>query len=281
MEKGTSKNGIHVKAKKRWPLNEKTIEMETFLRDFSLNTVCEEASCPNRGECFSKKRVTFLILGSVCTRSCRFCGISKGNPVVPDPEEPERLCQAIEKLGLKEVVITSVTRDDLPDGGASHFREVVQEIKSLNRDVFVEVLTPDFRGEFSLVETVLKGNPDVFSHNVDTIPRLYPEIRPGADYLRSLEVLKFSSSFSKLKTKSGLMVGMGEEVKEVEEVMIDLKKMGCHIVTIGQYLRPTQRELPVKEYISEELFAYYENVGKDLGFSEIHSGTFVRSSYKI
>jgi len=268
------------KARKRWPLSEKVKEIEDFVKGMSLNTVCEEASCPNKGECFSKKRVTFLMLGSICTRTCLFCSVTKGRPEFIDQAEPQRISQAIDALGLKEVVITSVTRDDLADGGASHFRETVQAIKTLNSDVCVEVLTPDFKGKLSQVETVLKGNPDVFSHNVETVPRLYSEVRPEADYLCSLRILKFASSFPGIKTKSGLMVGMGEEVKEVEEVLGDLKKSGCDIITIGQYLQPSQREVPVREYISSELFKHYEDVGKDLGFSEIHSSTFVRSSYK-
>lgn len=269
------------KAKKRWPLSEKSTAMENSLRDLSLNTVCEEASCPNKGECFSKKRVTFLILGSVCTRSCRFCGVNKGKPRALDMAEPQRIKRAVAELGLKEVVVTSVTRDDLSDGGASHFREVIRVIKALGCNVSVEVLTPDFKGEFSSIETVLEAEPDVFSHNVETVPRLYPEIRPQADYLRSLSILKFGSSFPGIMVKSGLMVGMGEEASEVEEVMADLKKTGCDIITIGQYLMPSCREIPVMEYISDELFKHYEDVGKELGFSEVHSGTFVRSSYKL
>jgi len=268
------------KIRKRWPLSVKVKEMEDFISGMGLNTVCEEASCPNKGECFAKNRVTFLILGSVCTRSCLFCGVSKGRPARIDAEEPQRISQAIETLGLKEAVITSVTRDDLADGGASHFREVVKTIKALNNDVAVEVLTPDFKGELSSIETVLKSSPDVFSHNVETVPRLYPEIRPEAQYLRSLRVLEFSSSFPNIKTKSGLMVGMGEEVKEVEEVMAALKKSGCDIITIGQYLRPGVKEVEVKEYIPEKVFKHYEEVGKDLGFDEVYSSTFVRSSYR-
>lgn len=267
--------------KRRWPLSEKVREVEDFVKGMGLHTVCEEAGCPNKGECFSKNKVTFLIMGSICTRSCCFCGVTKGRSEALDKTEPLRISQAIEKLGLKKVVITSVTRDDLSDGGALHFQKVVKAIKALNRDVVVEVLTPDFKGMFSSVETVIKGKPDVFSHNVETVPRLYPKIRPEADYLRSIEVLKFSSSFSDIKTKSGLMVGMGEEVKEVEEVMLDLKNSGCNIITIGQYLRPSLKEVEVKEYISDELFKHYEDAGKRIGFDEVHSGTFVRSSYNL
>ena len=198
-----------------------------------------------------------------------------------DPQEPEKITQAIEKLDLKEVVITSVTRDDLSDGGASIFSEVVREIKTLDREVRIEVLTPDFKGELSCVETVLDSRPDIFSHNVETVPRLYPEIRPEADYRRSLEVLEFSSSFPEIKTKSGLMVGLGEEVSEVEEVLVDLNKSGCKIVTIGQYLRPSLAEIGVKEYVPEQAFKHYEDFGRGLGFEKIYAGTFVRSSYIV
>lgn len=269
------------RAKKRWPLNEEVKAVEDLLRREGLNTVCEEASCPNRGECFSKRRVTFLILGSICTRSCHFCGVVKGRPGLPDENEAERISQAIEKLGLKEVVITSVTRDDLKDGGASFFSEVVREIKALAGVVRIEVLTPDFKGDLSCVETVLDSRPDIFSHNVETVPRLYPEIRPQADYRRSLEVLEFSSSFPEIKTKSGLMVGLGEEVSEVEQVLVDLNKSGCKIVTIGQYLRPSLSEIRVQEYIPEQVFRRYEFLGNKLGFEKIYAGTFMRSSYIV
>lgn len=270
-----------MKIKKRWPLNAEVLETERVLRAEGVHTVCEEAGCPNRGECFSKKRLTFLILGYLCTRSCKFCGVVKGNPGPVDPGEPEKISQAIERLGLKEVVITSVTRDDLSDGGASFFREVIERIKALDREAKIEVLTPDFKGDYSCLEAVLNGGPDIFSHNVETVPRLYPEIRPEANYRRSLEVLKFSSSFPESKIKSGLMLGLGEEVNEVEEVLADMKDSGCEIVTIGQYLRPSLRQIAVKEYIPEGIFRYYEDIGKALGFQEVYAGTFVRSSYKI
>lgn len=265
--------------RRRWPHSEDVTKIERSIQESSLHTVCEEASCPNRGECFSKKRITFLILGDVCTRSCRFCGVSKGRPTIPDDSEPERISRLVQKLGLKEVVITSVTRDDLPDGGAYHFKRVVEDIKALNRDVVVEVLIPDLKGDFSCVETVLEAGPDILSHNVETVPRLYPQIRPEANYITSLNILKFSSSISKGKVKSGLMVGLGEEVKEVEEVMYDLREHNTDILTIGQYLRPSAREIPVREYIGDELFMHYEDIGRKLGFFEVHAGTFVRSSY--
>ncbi len=254
--------------------------VKEILSRFSLNTVCEEANCPNRMECFSKKTATFMILGSQCTRNCRFCNVTHGTPQPVDPEEPDKVAKAAAELELKHVVVTSVTRDDLPDGGARHFSRVIKAIKSLSSDTVVEVLIPDFRGSFAALETVVKAKPEVLNHNIETVPRLYPEVRPAAIYERSLELLsRVKSIDGSMLTKSGIMVGLGEKEEEVLRVFKDLRSAGCDFLTIGQYLAPSAGHYPVAEYISPEIFKMYKEKALSLGFSFVASAPLVRSSY--
>lgn len=254
--------------------------VKEILSRFSLNTVCEEANCPNRMECFSKKTATFMILGSQCTRNCRFCNVTHGAPQPVDPEEPDKVAKAAAELELKHVVVTSVTRDDLPDGGARHFSRVIKAIKSLSSDTVVEVLIPDFRGSFAALETVVKAKPEVLNHNIETVPRLYPEVRPAAIYERSLELLsRVKSIDGSMLTKSGIMVGLGEKEEEVFRVFNDLRSAGCDFLTIGQYLAPSAGHYPVAEYISPEIFKMYKEKALSLGFSFVASAPLVRSSY--
>jgi lipoic acid synthetase len=254
--------------------------VKEILQRFSLNTVCEEANCPNRMECFSKKTATFMILGSQCSRNCRFCNVTHAAPQPIDPEEPKNVAKAAVELGLKHVVITSVTRDDLPDGGAKHFSKVIKEIKALKSDMVVEVLIPDFRGSLMALETVVKAKPEILNHNVETVPRLYSEVRPEALYERSLELLaRVKSIDSSVLTKSGIMVGLGEKEEEVIQVFKDLRTAGCDFLTIGQYLAPSTKHYPVVEYITPELFQRYKEIALSLGFSFVASAPLVRSSY--
>ncbi len=265
--------------KKRISLGEGE-ETQKLLQSLSLHTVCESARCPNRGECFARRVATFLIMGDVCTRRCRFCAVEKGIPQPLDPEEPRRVGEASRQLGLKHVVVTSVTRDDLPDGGASHFVATIREIRKALPFSTVEVLTPDFQGRDEDLRVVAKEEPEVFNHNVETVPRLYPLVRPLASYERSLTLLERVKEISpSVITKSGLMVGLGEKKKEVVEVLKDLKRAGCDVITIGQYLRPSSRHLEVKEYVPPQVFAWYEDVAYSLGFRGVASGPLVRSSY--
>ncbi len=254
--------------------------VKEILQRFSLNTVCEEANCPNRMECFSKKTATFMILGSQCTRNCRFCNVTHAEPQTVDPEEPQNVAKASLELGLKHVVITSVTRDDLPDGGAKHFSKVIKAIKALKSDIVVEVLIPDLRGSFEALETVVKAKPEILNHNVETVPRLYSEVRPAALYERSLELLKWVKTIdSSVLTKSGIMVGLGEKEEEVIEVFKDLRLAGCDFLTVGQYLAPSSKHYPVVEYVSPEVFKMYKEKALSLGFSFVASAPLVRSSY--
>ncbi len=248
-----------------------------LLGGLGLNTVCQSAHCPNIGECFGHGTATFLILGGTCTRRCRFCAVPKGAPVPPDPGEPARVAQAAASLGLKHVVVTSVTRDDLPDGGAGHFAAVIAALRAAG-GITVEVLTPDFAGRQDALAAVLAARPDIFNHNVETIPRLYPVVRPGADYGRSLAVLA-AAARAGLRVKSGLMVGLGETADEVSVVLGDLAAAGVRAVTLGQYLRPSQVHLPVREYIHPDQFRRYEQAARDLGFGHVAAGPLVRSSY--
>lgn len=245
-----------------------------------MNTVCQSAHCPNIGECFSRKTATFLVLGNVCTRSCRFCAVRGGEPAQLDPDEPARVADAVARLGLRYVVITSVTRDDLPDGGGGHFVATIRAVRERRPGVTVEILVPDFRGDAELIETVVDGGPDVFGHNVETVPRLYPDVRPGAGYGRSLDVLRFAKNRdSEILTKSGIMVGMGESRAEVVTVMKDLQSVHCDILTIGQYLSPSREHYPVVEFVPPEVFEEYARVGEEIGFRHVVSGPLVRSSY--
>lgn len=257
-------------------------EVAALLKELDLHTVCEEASCPNCGECFGRRTATFMILGRNCTRNCTFCCVSKGEPERPDPEEPRNIAEAVKELKLKYAVITSVTRDDLPDGGASHFAEVIQAIKNIEgfRSPLIEVLIPDFKGSTDALRTVISAIPDVINHNVETVPRLYPEVRPQAVYARSLELLaKVKAIEPAIRTKSGIMVGLGETEQEVYNVLDDLRRHSCDFLTIGQYLAPSRFHHPVVEYILPEVFAKYRQVALDRGFSYVASGPLVRSSY--
>jgi len=256
-------------------------EVKQLLRGLGVETVCEQALCPNIGECFSRNEATFLILGRLCTRMCSFCNIAKGAPLPPDPQEPSRVASAAERLGLKHVVITSVTRDDLADGGAGFFADTVLRVKEKLPATTIEVLIPDFNLSMEALALVAAASPDIIAHNVETVPSLYPKVRKGADYARSLNVLKALKKISPgIKTKSGIMLGMGENEKEVFAVMQDLRSAGCDFLSIGQYLAPSQRHYPVQEYISPEAFSHYKKEGEAMGFLYIESGPYVRSSYK-
>jgi len=254
-------------------------EMKSILRKRNLHTVCESARCPNIGECFSKPTATFLILGDVCTRTCRFCSVDKkARPLEVDPDEPMNIAVTARELNLRHVVVTSVTRDDLADGGAGQFALTIKAIRDNISPILIEVLTPDFRGDAGALSAVFGSRPDIFNHNLETVPSLYSLVRPQADYCRSLGVLE-ASKRAGLITKSGIMVGLGETPEEVREVLKDLKDAGCDAVTIGQYLRPTRENLEVREYIEPEVFREYEEFGRGLGLRHVYSGPFVRSSY--
>ena len=251
-----------------------------LLQRLGLHSVCQGASCPNIGECFGNRTVTFMIMGDVCTRNCRFCAVSKG-PVKPlDPEEPERLGQAAAELELAHVVITSVTRDDLEDGGASHFASVVEAVHRAAPSTTVELLIPDLKGDWGALKTILDSGPDIINHNLETIEPLYETVRPQADYFRSLELLRQSKLLAPVvHTKSGIMVGLGEEEGQVFALMDDLRKVDCDILTVGQYLRPTGEQREMSAYITPEQFLRYEKEAYRKGFRFVASGPFVRSSY--
>lgn len=268
--------------KKRAPREEVLQEIKGLLRSYSLHTVCEEARCPNIGECFQKKTATFLILGDKCTRNCQFCAIKKETPLPLDSHEPKNVAQAVKELGLRYVVITSVTRDDLPDGGAEQFAQTIREIRRVNgEESRVEVLIPDFKGSPLSLKKVMEAKPDVLNHNLETVSHLYPQVRPQADYKRSLKLLERSKELNySIYTKSGLMVGSGESFAEVIETMKDLREVQCDILTIGQYLRPSSQHLAVKEFVTPERFKEYEEIGQSLGFSYIASSPFTRSSHQ-
>ncbi|NLX76877.1 MAG: lipoyl synthase [Clostridiaceae bacterium] len=254
--------------------------VEDMLKNLHLNTVCDEAACPNRGECFGRKTATFMILGSVCTRNCTFCNVSKGTVQQVDENEPGRVAQAVKALGLKHAVITSVTRDDLPDGGAEHFARVIESIRNTAPGVTIEVLIPDFQGSVEALKKVVDARPEIINHNVETVPGLYREVRPMADYQRSLNVLKNVKEMdSSIYTKSGIMVGLGETGEQVVSVMRDLRGVNCDFLTIGQYLAPSAKHHPVIEYIHPNQFKAYEEKAYELGFLYVASGPLVRSSY--
>jgi len=251
------------------------------MKNLHLNTVCREARCPNRVECFNRGTATFLIMGDTCTRRCRFCNVNKGKPQPLDKEEPRHVAEAVKALGLKYVVITSVTRDDLPDGGAAHFASVIRKVREIDPGVGIEVLIPDFQGDSDSLNTVLDARPDVLNHNVETVSRLYEAVRPGAVYERSLELLARAKTINpSIKTKSGLMVGLGETDAELYGVFADLRKAGCDLLTIGQYLAPTKEHYPVADYILPEKFEEYRAKALEMGFLDAASGPLVRSSYK-
>jgi lipoic acid synthetase len=250
-----------------------------ILRSYGLSTVCEEARCPNMGECFSRPTATFMILGSKCTRNCGFCSVKSSIPEPLDPEEPKRVAMAAKEMGMRYVVITSVTRDDLSDGGAGHFAKTVHSVRRYLPEAKVEILTPDFKGHINSLNTVLNSRPDVFNHNVETVPRLYPIVRPLADYRQSLYILEYVKKTAlDIYTKSGLMLGLGERLDEVIDVLRDLRSTGCDIITIGQYLRPSRFNLPVIEYIRPEIFERLRLTALSMGFKYVASAPLVRSS---
>ena len=254
--------------------------VKEILRRYNLHSVCEEAKCPNRGECFSKGTATFLIMGDVCTRNCTFCAIKKGNPKKLDEKEPENLKKAVSELNLKYIVLTSVTRDDLEDGGANHYERCIKAIKSLDRKIFIEVLTPDFNGSKSSLEKVIKSGVDVFNHNVETVPSLYNRVRPMAHYKTSLKVLEMAKEIKPdLPVKSGIMVGLGETNKEIKETLKDIKSTGCDLLTVGQYLQPKSSNLPVVRYLKPDEFDEIKEFAISIGFKGVFSGPLVRSSY--
>jgi lipoic acid synthetase len=254
--------------------------LKQSLRGLGVETVCEQAMCPNIGECFSRNQATFLILGRQCTRMCSFCNIDKGAPVAFDLDEPKRVADAVGKLGLKHVVVTSVTRDDLPDGGAGIFSDTVKHIRCSNPQTKIELLIPDFKLSLEALKLVVEAAPDIIAHNVETVPSLYPAVRQGSVYLRSLDVLRMVKKINpSLKTKSGLMLGMGEKQEEVIAVMKDLRLVGCDYLSIGQYLAPSLNHYSVKEYILPQQFDYYRFEALRLGFSHVESAPYVRSSY--
>jgi len=251
-----------------------------MLNNHMIHTVCQEAKCPNIWECFSNRTATFLILGDRCTRNCRFCAVQHGPTTLPDTEEPARVAASAKCLGLDYVVVTSVTRDDLPDGGASLFAETIMEIRKQISQVKVEVLIPDFNGDDHALNIVLKAGPDVLNHNIETVPRLYSLVRPGADYIRSLRLLSMAAAISpEIPTKCGIMLGLGEKPCEIEQTLKDIIDVGCRVMTIGQYLQPTRDYLPVSRYVTPEEFDHWRKTALALGFAEVFSGPFVRSSY--
>jgi lipoyl synthase len=275
-----------VVAKPEWlrvkaPQWERVGNVKEVLRDLHLNTVCEEASCPNIGECFSHGTATFLIMGPACTRACPYCDIDfEKKPVALDPTEPQRLAEAVRRMKLKHVVITSVNRDDLPDGGASQFVQCIQQVRELSPQTTIEVLIPDLCSNWDALAQILAAEPEVLNHNTETVPRLYKRVRPQGDYERSLELLHRARAIAPwVFTKSGVMVGLGETAAEIEQVMADLRGVDCDIVTIGQYLQPTPKHLPVQTFVTPEQFALWHNAGQTMGFLQVVSSPLTRSSY--
>lgn len=273
-------------AKPEWlrvkaPQWERVGNVKDILRDLQLNTVCEEASCPNIGECFSHGTATFLIMGPACTRACPYCDIDfEKKPTALDPTEPTRLAEAVRRMNLNHVVITSVNRDDLPDGGAGQFVQCIQNIRALSPQTTIEVLIPDLCGNWDALAQILAAAPDVLNHNTETVPRLYRRVRPQGDYRRSLELLRRSREIAPwIYTKSGVMVGLGETSAEIEQVMADLRQVDCDIVTLGQYLQPTPKHLPVQDFVTPEQFAAWRVAGETLGFLQVVSSPLTRSSY--
>jgi lipoic acid synthetase len=265
----------------RSPADPAVARLKEVLRENHLHTVCEEASCPNLGECFAGGTATFMIMGDVCTRRCPFCDVAHGRPDPLDPAEPDNLGRTIQAMGLRYVVITSVDRDDLRDGGAAHFSACITAIRTSNPDIRIEVLVPDFRGRMDrALEILTRTPPDVFNHNLETVPRLYRKVRPGSDYDWSLQLLRrFRALHPQVPTKSGLMLGVGETLDEVEQVMRDLRVHDCDMLTLGQYLQPSVHHLPVEHYLHPDEFERLGELGRALGFSHVASGPLVRSSY--
>ncbi len=265
----------------RSPFHPNVKKLKSVLRDQKLFTVCEEAACPNLGECFGKGTATFMIMGEICTRRCPFCDVGHGRPNPLDTDEPKHLAETIRAMSLRYVVITSVDRDDLRDGGAAHFVECIEKTRALNPKIEIEVLVPDFRGRMDLALDIMQqAPPDVFNHNLETVPRLYRQCRPGSDYQWSLDLLKrFKQTHPQVLTKSGLMLGLGEEIEEVIEVMKDMRAHDVEMLTLGQYLQPSKHHLPVARYVTPQEFDDLYKVGMALGFKHVASGPMVRSSY--
>ncbi|WP_296559729.1 lipoyl synthase [uncultured Acetobacterium sp.] len=256
-------------------------EVSGLMAKLKLNTVCKEANCPNLGECYKKRTATFMILGNICTRHCRFCNVGSGVVEAVDPKEPQHLAEAVKELDLKHVVITSVTRDDLADGGAGHFADTIKAVRKLNPGVTIEVLIPDLQGVEKHLDIVIAAKPDVINHNVETVRELYPEVRPEADYDRSMQVIQYvKTKAPQIKTKTGIMVGLGETEEQIYQVMDDSLKAGCDIFTIGQYLQPSSKHIAVKAYVTPEKFEKYKKIGEAKGFHYIASSPLVRSSYR-
>jgi lipoic acid synthetase len=267
--------------RRKLPDPEALSKMRNLLQRHGLNTVCQGALCPNQGECFGQGTATFLILGKTCTRNCTFCAIpTEERPPAPDPDEPRRIAGAAAELGLKHGVITSVTRDDLEDGGASHFARTVRALRDVNPEIIVEVLIPDFQGSGEALKIVLDSGPDILNHNLETVPRLYPEVRPQAVYSRSIELLRSAKTLAPNRiTKSGLMLGLGEEKEEILRVMADLRQVSCDLLTLGQYLRPSGKHHPVARYVTPDEFEELRVEGEKLGFKAVFSAPLVRSSF--
>src|SRR5574344_1464607 len=258
---------------------EKTKTVRKILKENCLNTVCEGARCPNKNECYQKNTATFLIMGNTCTRNCRYCNISTGKPALLDADEPKHIAKAVVDFNLKYVVITSVTRDDLSDGGAQHFANCIYEIRKIKNDVKIEILTPDFKGDKKALDIIIKAHPDVFNHNTEVVKSLYKEARPQANYERSLNVLSYLKENSDIITKTGLMVGLGETFQELEEMFCDINTANCDILTVGQYIQPSKKHLDVKKYYSLEEFEDLKKLAKKCNINAFQIGPLVRSSY--
>lgn len=259
---------------------DKTRNVRRILKTKCLNTVCENARCPNKNECYTKNTATFLIMGNNCTRNCRYCNISCAKPEILDPEEPKHVAEAVKDLGLKYAVITSVTRDDLPDGGAEHFANCIYEIRKISPDVKIEILTPDFKGNEDSLNTIIKANPNVFNHNIETVRNVFKTARPQGDYDCSLDVLKYIKDNSEILTKSGLMIGLGETFEDIEQTLVDLKNAGCDILTIGQYIQPSKAHLEVSKYYTPEEYENLKLLAEKVGIKHYQIGPLVRSSYR-
>jgi lipoic acid synthetase len=268
--------------RRAWPSGEAVSEMKRLLGGLHLHTVCQSAHCPNQAECWSRRTATLMVMGNRCTRNCAFCAVNTGRPEPLDPEEPQNVAEAIRRLGLRHAVITSVTRDDLPDGGAAHIARTIETVKAVNPDTTIEVLVPDFGGSVQAVEVVLAAGPEVFAHNLETVEALHPVLRdPRAAYARSLAVLRVAATHPGQRfVKSGLMLGCGETPAQVREAVEALRATGCTVLSIGQYLQPTPKHYPVKTYVTPEQFAEYEALAYALGFEFAVAGPFVRSSYQ-
>lgn len=259
---------------------DKTRTVRKILKTKCLNTVCENARCPNKNECYTKNTATFLIMGNDCTRNCKYCNISCARPEPLDLEEPKHVAEAVQALGLKYAVITSVTRDDLPDGGAEHFANCIYEIRKLCPDTKIEILTPDFKGNKDCLDIIIKAHPDVFNHNIEAVRDIFKSVRPQGDYKCSLEVLKYVKDNSDILTKSGLIIGLGETFEQIEQTLIDLKNIGCDIVTIGQYIQPSKHHLEVAKYYTPEEYDKLKELANKVGIKNHQIGPLVRSSYR-